>query len=313
MLKISVIIPVYNAEKFLRKAVESALAQPETDEVLLIEDGSRDDSFSVCQELAREFAPRVRLLQHESGRNKGAGASRNLGITQARCSYLAFLDADDYYLPNRFARAEDLLADSKVDGFYECVGLAVLDDQARTTRLRLENKKLTMKERVSPEDLFFKMRPIGSAGYFSLDGLVIKRSLIEKAGLFNTNMPLSQDTEWLVRLTICGRLVPGEIVEPVTMAGLHQGNRSQYSEKLAANRPVLFLNLVAWGVGRGIDERYRARLVEKLYGFIFVVPKELTWCQRKRLILGRLLKAWWTVPQLVVRPETGRIVRRMIG
>ncbi|PMB23704.1 glycosyl transferase family 2, partial [Fischerella thermalis CCMEE 5198] len=55
-MQISVIIPVYNAEKYVRQAVESALSQPEVGEVILIEDASSDKSFKVCQELAHEYS-----------------------------------------------------------------------------------------------------------------------------------------------------------------------------------------------------------------------------------------------------------------
>ncbi len=101
VLQVSVIIPVYNAESFLKEAVFSALQQPETAEVILIEDGSSDDSLKVCQNLAEQY-DQVKLFQHPQGVNLGAGASRNLGIEKASSDWIAFLDADDYYLPNRF-------------------------------------------------------------------------------------------------------------------------------------------------------------------------------------------------------------------
>ena len=97
-LEISVIIPVYNAAAYVRQAVESALAQPEVREVLLVEDGSPDNALEVCQQLAAEHQ-RVILLHHPNGENRGAGASRNLGMRNAHFPIIAFLDADDYYLP----------------------------------------------------------------------------------------------------------------------------------------------------------------------------------------------------------------------
>lgn len=77
MMKVSVVIPVYNAAPFVRDAVESALAQPETGEVILVEDGSLDDSLTVCRALAAEN-DRVKLYRHPNGENCGAGASRFL-------------------------------------------------------------------------------------------------------------------------------------------------------------------------------------------------------------------------------------------
>jgi glycosyltransferase involved in cell wall biosynthesis len=81
-MQVSVITPVYNAASFVTQAVESALQQPETAEVLIIEDGSPDNSLEVCQELAKKYE-KVKLLRHPNGENRGAGASRNLGMRNA--------------------------------------------------------------------------------------------------------------------------------------------------------------------------------------------------------------------------------------
>ena len=120
---VSVIVHVYNSEAYVRKAVESALAQPETGEAILIEDASFDNSLQVCRELAR-VNEKVRLLRHSDGKNHGPGASRNLGIRNASFDYIAFLDADDYFLPDWFSVAKQLFeADPRVEGVYEAVGV----------------------------------------------------------------------------------------------------------------------------------------------------------------------------------------------
>ena len=96
--RISVIIPVYNAADFVANAVQSALDQPETVEVLLIEDGAPDNSLEVCQALTEQYET-VRLYRHSGGVNLGAGASRNLGMQNSTEDFIAFLDADDFWLP----------------------------------------------------------------------------------------------------------------------------------------------------------------------------------------------------------------------
>ncbi|WKK67348.1 glycosyltransferase family 2 protein [Lutimonas zeaxanthinifaciens] len=106
-IKISVIIPVFNAEMFLKRAVSSALDQKEVKEVLLIEDNSNDDSLKLCESLEQEFE-QVHLYRHQGGINKGAGASRNLGINKSRGEFIAFLDADDFYKPDRFKKDAEL-------------------------------------------------------------------------------------------------------------------------------------------------------------------------------------------------------------
>ena len=98
---VSVVIPVYNAEKFVERAIKSALAQAEVAEVIVVDDGFGDGAFDICAHMAA-IEPKVKHIWHENRANHGAGAARNLGILHASYPYIAFLDADDYYLPNRF-------------------------------------------------------------------------------------------------------------------------------------------------------------------------------------------------------------------
>ncbi len=90
---VSVIVPVHNAEKFLRLCVASILSQTMTDfELLLIDDGSTDDSGKICDEYAEEDS-RVKVFHKENG---GVSSARNLGIEKAQGEYLFFCDSDDY-------------------------------------------------------------------------------------------------------------------------------------------------------------------------------------------------------------------------
>ena len=92
MPAISVIVPVYRAEKFLDACVESVLSQTFTDwELLLIEDGSPDGSGALCDEYAAKD-PRVRAFHQENG---GVSSARNLGLAHAEGQCIAFLDSDD--------------------------------------------------------------------------------------------------------------------------------------------------------------------------------------------------------------------------
>lgn len=95
--------------------VASALAEPETGEVLLVEETSPDGALAVCEQLAARDE-RVRVLRHPGGENRGAAASRNLGIQQASCLFIGFLDTDDYYLPGRFTTAGVNIGDASIRG-----------------------------------------------------------------------------------------------------------------------------------------------------------------------------------------------------
>jgi glycosyltransferase len=94
--KISVIVPVYNTEKYLRRCVDSILAQTYTDfELLLIDDGSTDGSPAICDEYAA-LDSRVRVFHKPNG---GVSSARNLGLDHARGEWITFCDADDYVYP----------------------------------------------------------------------------------------------------------------------------------------------------------------------------------------------------------------------
>lgn len=94
---ISVIVPVYNAEKYLHRCIDSILAQTFTDfELLLIDDGSKDKSGAICDEYADKDS-RVRVFHKENG---GVSSARNAGLDNVRGEWVAFLDADDYFLSN---------------------------------------------------------------------------------------------------------------------------------------------------------------------------------------------------------------------
>ena len=92
---VSVIVPMYNAQNTIRRCVESICGQSYPNlEILLLNDGSKDDTLAVCRELAAADA-RIRLIDKP---NSGASAPRNQGLALARGEYIQFADSDDYLL-----------------------------------------------------------------------------------------------------------------------------------------------------------------------------------------------------------------------
>jgi glycosyltransferase involved in cell wall biosynthesis len=107
---VSVIVPVHNVDRFLGEAVESVLAQTYREwELLLVDDGSTDGSRQIAERYAAEHPERIRFLHHQGHENRGASATRNLGIAHARGEYLALLDADDTWLPEKLAQQVPLM------------------------------------------------------------------------------------------------------------------------------------------------------------------------------------------------------------
>ena len=101
MLTISVVIPTYNCQHYIAEALESAIAQ-EASEVVVIDDGSTDNTRSVIDSfLSRSLKTELRYIRQS---NQGVCAARNHGIRVSRGELVAFLDADDWYLPNKLAK-----------------------------------------------------------------------------------------------------------------------------------------------------------------------------------------------------------------
>ena len=109
-IRVSIVTPCFNPGPFLREAVESVLAQTYGSwELLLVDDGSTDGSTAIARAFAAAHPDRIRCLAHEGGVNRGASASRNLATRHARGDLIAFLDADDVYLPDKLEAQVPLL------------------------------------------------------------------------------------------------------------------------------------------------------------------------------------------------------------
>lgn len=99
---VSVITPFLNVENYISEAVDSVLAQSYPQwELLLVDDGSKDQSTSIARRYAEKYPDRIFYFEHENHENRGASASRNLGFLKSKGELIAYLDADDIYLPNK--------------------------------------------------------------------------------------------------------------------------------------------------------------------------------------------------------------------
>ena len=108
---VSVISIFFNAAEFLTEAIESVLAQTYPHwELVLVDDGSSDGSAEIARRYADSDPGRIRYVEHPGHENRGISAARNLGVREALGEYVAFLDADDVYLPQKLDRQAQLLA-----------------------------------------------------------------------------------------------------------------------------------------------------------------------------------------------------------
>ena len=182
---VSVVIPAFNAQRFVRDAVDSVLAQTHAAvESIVVDDGSSDSTA----EVVRGYGPAVRLIQQE---NRGVAAARNRGASEANGELLAFLDADDLWVSTLLEHQLPLLKD---DAVAVVCAARVVDDQMRTLR--------TVRAKPVPtqRSMLLQEGPVtGPAG-----GMIIRRETFEATDGFDAELSTSADWDFLFRLLAQG-------------------------------------------------------------------------------------------------------------
>ncbi|AZB09095.1 glycosyltransferase family 2 protein [Chryseobacterium sp. G0162] len=269
MLEISVIIPVYNAAEFLEKAVRSAVQFEEVKEVILIEDKSTDDSLKICERLSTDI-PKVKLFQHADKGNHGAGAARNLGIEKATRDFIAFLDADDYYLPNRFDAEKELFINPKVDGVFNAIGTEYLTEKGKE-EFQSKFKEVSLSTVNYPaegEEVFKGLLSLTTKTFgtsFHLNSLTIRKASLEPHHLrFNKDLRVHQDSDFIIKLAYHCHLKTGNITEAVAMRGVHDNNRItkivKYSPQYNQRQFLLWQSLNQWAISNHIPSESGKRI-----------------------------------------------------
>lgn len=254
-LSVSVIIPVYNAEAFLEKAVKSCLQFPEVEEILLIDDGSKDSSLKIAQELAYIY-PKVKALQHPDAKNHGVSATRNLGIEKATQEFIAFLDADDYWLPNRFNYEKEYFQDPKIDGVFGTISTEIVSEEGR-------KKYIEKFGGIGLTGVFFQAEGMevfnglsektkGFGTFFSMIALTVKKKALENPKIrLNENLKISEDNDFITRLAYHAYLKASPVDVPVAVRTGHENNSitkiKDYSIEYFRLRSQLFQSLYSWG------------------------------------------------------------------
>lgn len=210
---ISVVIATFNRARFLRKAIESVLAQTHPpSEIIVVDDGSADDSADV----ARSFGSPVRVISQS---NQGLATARNSGIASASGEWLAFLDDDDLWPRDSLkCRAAALAADPSLGmvlGHFDCF----TDDPPEATRLN----------RVRPAAL--------------CSAMLARRSALDRAGPFQKSLRLGEFIDWFVRArdaAIADRMLP----DLVLWRRLHPGNMVREQRGEFAEYPRLLKHIL---------------------------------------------------------------------
>ncbi|WP_320814535.1 glycosyltransferase family A protein [Flavobacterium sp.] len=250
-MNISVIIPVYNAAAYVEKAVTSALFHKEVKEVVVVNDGSTDNSLQILQKL-QQSDNRIQIFHHENKTNKGRSASRNLALQKTTQPFVAFLDADDFYLENRFEVDKRIFASNKLaDGVYNAIGVCFY--RKKTKEEQNELNLTTVTEPILYNDLFEYLLN-GKKGYFSIDGLTIKKEVIDKIGFFQEQLVVAEDTDWLLKMALTSKLEAGNISKAVAMRGVHEENVFNQTNLYETHRQKMYESVIQWSLKNNISK-----------------------------------------------------------
>jgi glycosyltransferase involved in cell wall biosynthesis len=205
---VSVIIPFFNAGNFLEETIASVFAQTYKHwQLLLIDDGSSDDSTDIARRCAEENPGRVLYFDHYQHRNRGVCCSRNLGVKHATGEYLALLDADDVWLPHKLERQLAILRAHPAAGlvfgvsqyWISWTGELAGDDSMPALGIQLDRL-------FRPPSLLFLLYPLGRGGAPCPSDLLLARELVERIGgfeeQFDAQRPyqLYEDQAFLVKV-----------------------------------------------------------------------------------------------------------------
>lgn len=276
--KVSVIIPVYNCESFIEKAVKSALQQPEVVEVVVVNDGSTDNSLKLLKTLQNEDE-RVNIYHHKNKKNRGRANSRNLGIKKATSNYIAFLDADDFYLENRFKKDVEVFnSQLDADGVYNAVGFHYYKRFNENNKIKL----CTVSEHIRPDKLFEGFM-LGK-GHLHLNGLTVKKEAFRLSGFFNGKLIVGEDTDFIYKLSLKCNLFAGYVNNAVAMRGVHENNVFSNRKVYSKYHGKTYESLIIWSAKNKVS---LARIDKQLSYLWFFYSGEknkflnqsLSWCK----------------------------------
>lgn len=244
--KISVIVPVYNVEKYLRRCIDSILAQTFTDfELLLIDDGSKDSSGEICDEYAGKDE-RVRVFHKDNG---GVSSARNLGLDNAKGEWIWFVDSDDVINPN--IDLSSVLTNISDEDYVLFNGEEFSDDEDINQALFCKDFKVDK----SYDKNEFLLKYVCHNHFL----LWYKRSLIEKYGIrFTEGMKVAEDEEFQLKyLIICSHpiKVDGTLYFYRIRRESAMNNSKTYLDIQLCSE-VLLNNISAFIINRKINDKW---------------------------------------------------------
>ena len=277
MPKATVVVPVYNVEKYLEKCVDSILAQTEPDfELLLVDDGSTDGSGRLCDKLAEKDG-RVRVIHQK---NQGLGGARNTGIQQAQGDWLLLVDSDDWIEPQTLEKTME--AGLREEADLVMFAYRSVDEGGRILQTYMEN---------APKDrgLPLEQQPALLLTSPSACIRLYRRELLERTGILFPPRVWYEDMRTTPKL-----LAEARQVVYLDYVGYNYFSRTgsiTKNQNAARNREIVeaFDDLLPWFQRQGLFEKYRQELCYLVvYHAYLTASVRVILADRKSPLLARL-------------------------
>jgi len=229
-MEVSVILPVHNAAPFLERAIQSVLDQPEVVELIAINDASTDDSAEILR-LWSKKDDRIYVYNTGGTSPKGPAVARNIGLQNSSSEFIAFLDADDYYLPGRFKHTKKWFgnnpeAEVVIEKVQNISSKAYCEDSNYLKPL-LPEKFSIMRQLLSFENIFVQ-----------LAGVSIKREVIGNIS-FEESLYYGEDDMFMLDLARKFKIKVSTSKSMIAHRVLHGNNSIFKYEKQKRNYPIL--------------------------------------------------------------------------
>lgn len=185
-MKISIVIPMYNAEPSIRKCLKSVLDQTYQGqmEVIIVNDGSKDRGAELAEAFIAQIDDPRFCFRYFGQSNKGVSKARNIGLENSTGEYIALLDSDDEWFPNKLER--------QIEVFRNYPEIDFLGTSRNGETLSILGKKINNLHKATVNELFITMYPQTST-------VVFKRSLFERLGGYDESLRFAEDADFWIR------------------------------------------------------------------------------------------------------------------
>ncbi len=267
MPRVSVIIPTYNCARFLVRTIDSVLRQTYQDfEVIVVDDGSTDET----QELMARFGDPVHYVYQE---NQGASAARNVAVSRARGEFIAYLDADDLWTPEKLLRQVEYLDAHPTCGFVHTeVSVIDEDDQILYTRFNQETKRAVPQGHC--------LRDVLLRSHIQTLTVMERRSVFEKAGNFDLRLPIAQDYLHWIHVVLREYEV-GYLSEPLGQYRWRGGSLMSSQRRLLEDFVKIYEILLT---EQGLERSHGAEMGQIVSRQMYATQRQLAYVERQECL-----------------------------